>query len=528
MVRALPGTAAAADEDAPTGGIETVGRLLATVGPPGVVLVALAVFLPTLQPGLALWDTAEFQSVPPLMGTMHATGFPAYTILGWIASVILQPLGGPAYRMNLFSALCIASSAGLTVVLVRSLTGRPAIAIAAGLVLGLTEVSWRISTHADAHSLHLALLVVLFIFLVGWEQRVRAGDGHADRWLIAAAATYGVAVANHSLVLLVGPGILLFVRAVEPGIFARRGLVARCVAAFAAVVTAFYLELPLRAGPFRAPLVYGHPETWGGFWYVVLAQQFRGDLGSPLADLATKFHALVDFGARELGPLAALLPAGLVAVWVRSRPYALLTIPTFGLTCFFSMSYSNADIERYYLGPLLIAVTWMAILAAWAVEAAGRRIGRPAETAGRVLVLEVLVAVIVAAPTIGAAGAVSASVDRSRDVSVADWVDGLLPQLAPDAVVISWWSYSTPLWYARDVEGRRTDITVIDDRTILDDNLGDVTHVIDAYLASRPVYVIRLPDALAVLKTRYEVTPLSDTLGSGIVRVTGYLPGIVP
>ena len=38
--------------------------------------------------------------------------------------------------------------------------------------------------------------------------------------------------------------------------------------------------------------------------------------------------------------------------------------------------------------------------------------------------------------------------------------------------MVSWWSYSTPLWYAQRVEGRRPDIVIVDDRTRLDEDLG--------------------------------------------------------
>ena len=66
-----------------------------------------------------------------------------------------------------------------------------------------------------------------------------------------------------------------------------------------------------------------------------------------------------------------------------------------------------------------------------------------------------------------------------------------LQTLEPGAMIVSWWSYSTPLWYAQLVEGRRPDIAIVDDRTRLDENLGDLTDVIDANLGKRPVYVIR-------------------------------------
>ena len=55
-----------------------------------------------LLPGVAFWDTGEFQTVGPLLGTAHPTGFPTYVLLGWLASVVLQPFGEPAFRMNLF------------------------------------------------------------------------------------------------------------------------------------------------------------------------------------------------------------------------------------------------------------------------------------------------------------------------------------------------------------------------------------------------------------------------------------------
>ena len=58
-----------------------------------------------------------------------------------------------------------------------------------------------------------------------------------------------------------------------------------------------------------------------------------------------------------------------------------------------------------------------------------------------------------------------------------------LPQ---DAVIVSWWSYSTPLWYGQYVEGWRPDVTIIDDRTILDQNLGDAEQAVDDYWASVP------------------------------------------
>ena len=63
----------------------------------------------------------------------------------------------------------------------------------------------------------------------------------------------------------------------------------------------------------------------------------------------------------------------------------------------------------------------------------------------------------------------------SRQHGAARWADHVLDVMEPDAVILSWWSYSTPLWYEQRVEGKRPDIEIIDDRTRLDENLGGLT-----------------------------------------------------
>jgi hypothetical protein len=104
-------------------------------------------------------------------------------------------------------------------------------------------------------------------------------------------------------------------------------------------------------------------------------------------------------------------------------------------------------------------------------------------------------------------------VDESTDIAAQSWLDATLPALAQNAVVVSWWSYSTPLWYAQFVNGQRPDVFVVDDRTMIDQHLGTADDVIARYLGQRPVYLIRLPEDLANLRLHYVLTPVS--LGGG-------------
>src|SRR5262249_11177853 len=104
--------------------------------------------------------------------------------------------------------------------------------------------------------------------------------------------------------------------------------------------------------------------------------------------------------------------------------------------------------------------------------------------------------------------------DASHDTGARRWVDAVLPQLGPDPVVLSWWSYSTPLWYARWAEGKPPDMTIIDARDVLDDDLGDTRDLIDRYLdEGRNVYLIRLDRDLPQYQQRFELSELPDIPG---------------
>ena len=524
-------------------------RAVAAARPRAELLTALGVGLlsvfaawTAMLPGIWFWDTAEAQIVGPTLGVMHPTGFPAYVLLGWLASVVLTPFGEPAFRMNLLSGLLIAAAAMATLGIVRRLGAPLVVAAAAGIGFALTPVAWRMSTHADVHALHVALAGLVLLLLVAWEQAVErdrdaGGDGRAaDRWLLGAAAAYGVSLANHQLTLLLAPAIALFVLAVLPDVLRRPRLLAAGLLLPLAVAALLYLELPLRAGPFRAPLVYGHPETLEGLAYILLAEQFRSALLDPFADPLGTFAATFGRLDGEFGPLLAVLPVAFVVTAIRRPRYALLTGVASVTTLVFNAAYQNADIGRYDLGPVLMAWTWLGLLAGVVVEAIVDRLYGVSDVADETHDLDaadrldlreraltgigLFVAAVLLLPTLTDLGRRHATIDRSSDRSAQVWMERAFAVIEPDAVVLSWWSYSTPLWYGQLIEGRRPDIRVIDDRTLLDESLGEVTDVIDAHLGRVPVYVMRaFPDELAEVQARFTLELVPDT--DVLYRVTG-------
>jgi hypothetical protein len=484
--------------------------------------ISLPLFMLTLQPGVGFWDTAEFQTVGPVLGIAHPTGYPTYTLLLWLASVVLQPLGDPALRANLLSALLVAGGCGLLAALVVALGGRWLAGPAAGLSLAFAPAAWALALHADPHALHLALVVVLLALLIGWYERLKAG-GRADRWLLAASVVYGVALGNHALTLLLAPGIALFLLVAAPRHFWRRWrLIVGCAAALTLTTAAIYLYLPIRAA-MHPPLNYADPQTWDGFRYVVLAEQFRGSL-TALPALPDMVSQVLGFTLGQLGPLAVLAPLGLLLAWRRWRPLLVLLLTWWLIGWVFALGYVNADIERYYVVPLAISALFAGLGAAAGVDFVIRAWFRPpALPRFEAAVGWLLVAAVLLAPLAFLVPARYGQVNESGDTLAQQWLAEGLPQLANDAVVISWWSFSTTLWYAQFVEGERPDVLVVDDRTMIDEHLGTAQDVIESYLGQRPVYVIRLSQDLLALEQRYVLTPvISPQWGDGtIYRVDG-------
>ena len=227
---------------------------------------------------------------------------------------------------------------------------------------------------------------------------------------------------------------------------------------------------------------------------------------------------------------------------VKRQPrYALLTGVSFLITVWFAASYVNADISRYYLGPAVMVLSWLALLAAEVVgliaKAMGaevldaprgvmmspRRVGWIGTAGPAAFILEIAVAAALVVPTLEALPDRSRAADLTDQHNASDWAHAAMSLVEPNAVILSWWSYSTTLWYVQLIEGRRPDVWIVDDRSRLDENLGEVTDVIDAQLGRRPVYVVRLSgsDDLAAVEARYDVQEFQMPTDQPVLKIIG-------
>ncbi len=235
-----------------------------------VLLFLFIIYLPTLLTQINgssdpyAEDVAEIQTALNLWGTLHATGYPLYAMLGGAFVTISRLIGFSAA-----AAPCLYSMAwgfvalSLFYGLIVKLTERPGLAAAATLLLGLTRGVWAYSVVAKPYMMTLAFCVLLLAVAL-WPNL------SARRRIVLLALVGGFAVAHHRMIAFMALGLLV---AVLTSLLCnlRRALPTLIVAVPIFLIGFIpYVYLPIRATA-HGVWVYGDPSTLQGFWNEFMA-----------------------------------------------------------------------------------------------------------------------------------------------------------------------------------------------------------------------------------------------------------------
>ena len=392
-----------------------------------LALSSLALYVRTAAPTVLTADSGEFQFVPYIAGIAHPTGYPLYTMLGWLWSHVL-PLGDVAYRMNLFSALWAAVAVTLlyiTSILFLRLVS-PGIpqgtlrhaqggalrqaqggafhvsALVATATFAVSQTFWSQAIIAEVYSLHAFFVVLIFYLLLRWE----AARGEAEAagktrrpviYLLLVAFTYGLSLTHHRTMLLLAPAVAVFLwlagratrpttagrhnepRMIHDGHFALKALLVLLLPLL------LYLYIPWRA-PFtpylRLPLSVDkelvlYQNTPRGFFNLVMGQMFRGELGYRTETL-TRLRMAADLLRDQFGLVGMAL--GLLGVLrlAFGRRWALLALTglTYLANLLFTLVYFIGDVFVLFIPSYLVFALWLALGAATLGEGVGEGIVR--------------------------------------------------------------------------------------------------------------------------------------------------------
>lgn len=378
-------------------------------GMPLVVGAALfLVFLRTLAPAMHFGDGLELATTAYVMGVPHPTGYPIYSLLLKLATLL--PLGEVITRAAMFSAVCMSACGAVGAVIlfhlmrgIFPLLSRKALLICAGCggaAAVLLQVHWTNAVVAEVYGFQLLLTLVF----------LRAAQGYLSdaktRWLVIATAAFGLGLAHHRLSVTMGlPWVLLWVLALRAEGFRPLRRAAVISAAVLVICVSSYGYLMLRAG--KTAMNWGNPSTVSGLvrhargseylrFYFMRAMPDRpftaetyGEFvnlvaANIMADFTAQFYPATirqtwfEYGQRyfrkpttpTFGVFALLAAFGVAGLygWLRQRGMVLLMA---GLIALQNLAilfvYTIADIHDYYLFPFWLGWIFVFLGLTWAV-----------------------------------------------------------------------------------------------------------------------------------------------------------------
>ena len=321
--------------------------------------LAFALYLRTLAPSVAFLfdDTLEFQYVVPRLGILHQTGYPFYTLLGKLFTLIL-PLNDPAFRLNLLSALNGALAVAMVYIVIRHLTAYRIAAIIGALAFAVGETFWAQAVIAETYTTQMLIVGILLYLTLIWREEFERGNAdQARRRLYALAFMMGLGLTHHRLILLLYPAIAVYVLLVNRNILRDFKTLLRA-AIFFLLPLLLYLYLPLRGNVGSADGTY--ENTLQGFIAWVMAQQYFLFLTSnPLAVQHDTAYYWSLFNSQFTLAGLALALIGILGLLRRPREWVLLVVALVA-EAGFAFNYNTANVQVHFLTTFLLITLFLA------------------------------------------------------------------------------------------------------------------------------------------------------------------------
>jgi len=405
------------------------------------VPLTFGVYFLTLSPAVGMIDSGEL-AAGLLLNTLHSTGYPLYTLLGRLASLV--PLGTVFHRVAMLSAVPAALGVALLLLLgLRLGLSRP-VAGAAALLLGFSFPVW--SSAVDVELFGLTLLMVSLLWLLAES----AGSG---RSLPVLAYVAGLAMTNHLTAASTVLGVALVVV-----LSYRKDLVRRLPALALLLILGLsvyvFLVLRSRAGPL---FPWGNPDNLERFWWTVTGREFQ------IRMFSLPFPAVVHNAVRGAALLArslvyVLVPVvfyGAVRLFRQRRNLAIGLIVATVLLFGYAVNYNIPDIKPYYIPCVFALILLAAVGLEGLISNVERRARSPvARTALRQAPwLLGIAALVLNFPVAGKQG----------DYVAHDYMMNMLTSAGQNATIITnWRDLSGPMFYLQHAEHVRPDVCFID------------------------------------------------------------------
>jgi hypothetical protein len=424
-----------------------------------VVGAAGLLYFLTAARDIVVGDTGELITAAVSLGVAHPPGYPLFTILGHLFSLL--PFGLIPFRVNLLAVVCDALTVGVIYFTALRLAGSRLAAVVAGLVLAVNPFFWMWSLAGEVFPLNNLLAALLIYLVVIWrESPERTG------LLVACCFVGGLALTNHQTIVLLGPAICLALWPGRAAIFARPSILVWCLIAFLLGLLP-YLYVPWASSH--------HPAyNWGNVssardLFDLIRRKSYGSLrlvSTPGYSGGSGFDRIFAL-IRSFGPLfAVLIVPAVIRAYQQCRWYLWFCLVAFVFTGPFFAWITNLDIatapsalfvlQRFFI----LAQVVVAPLVAFGVLFLSNFVARfvPSLKAAAL-------SIVVAISLIAAALSVRThyhQIDQTNNTIARQFAEDVFMTAEPGSVLfVTADGYVIPLIYMQTIEGAGQGIIVI-------------------------------------------------------------------
>lgn len=451
-----------------------------------VVLTSIFVFiiyLFTLAPSVVQIDSGELAAVQATLGIAHPTGYPLFTMIGYLFSLIPLPFS-KIFQLNILAAIYCSIGVGVFTYTIKycldnilvfrkkNLSKESAkkekkkskeqstekqieipenfkliTAVFGGLSLAFSRTFWFQSTSVEVYSLHLLLITLIIFFLLKAYVKSFEND-KLSNWLLF-AFFLALGFTNHLTTLMILPGTayLYFSRyKFNSASFKKLALM---ITLFILVLIAIYSYLPLRAS--QNPILnWGNPIDWERIYRHVTGRQYQVWLFTSFDSAGKQFNHFWNILPFEffIGLLFVLI--GLIVSLFRSKTLGLFILISFLFTLFYSINYDIHDIDSYFLLAFIMLAFFSSFGALKILEMKSLPKNYGLIGLGLVLVIQLFFNF--------------REVDQSGVYTYEDYTKAILNTSPKNSIIFSYqWDYFiSASYYYQYVENQRKDITIID------------------------------------------------------------------
>lgn len=449
-------------------------------------LVVFIIYLVTLAPSVVQIDAGELAAVQATLGIAHPTGYPIFTIIGYLFSRLPLPFT-TIFQLNLLAAIWCAlavmffmiavkgsSSNGLTVTIKgnRKKSAKKNLKeiseiklsqipdnlkvvalIFSGLFLAFSKTFWMQSTSVEVYSLHIFLICLIILYTIKSYLSNYEGNFFSSKnpfLLLSFALALGFS--NHMTTLLILPGIayLYFNKlGFNKASFTKLFLM---IAVFAVLLIIFYLYLPIRSSQ-QPALNWGNPVDFERIMRHISGKQYQVWIFSSLEASKKQLSYFINNFPSEFTFI--LIPAiiGLFSSFKYSKKIAMFFLICFISTVLYSINYDISDIDSYFLlGYVSVAYFsyWGIIKIFYLLKDDSNRLKFTLAISGVILIFHF--------------GLTFGRVNQSGNHVYEDYSEALINSVPKSSIILSYqWDYFlSASYYFQNVEGFRKDVTIVD------------------------------------------------------------------